>query len=201
MAPLPALASYLDGLPAGLGSYPACEVKGTMMRAVLRDEVHRRFAADLPHELAKWVASPPLATQWVPEVHQLALMVAAYDGHFAAAGGEPAFLSWAQRGSAQTLSSPLYRAIFALAGPGLLLAGMSRRWGTLRRGTSLELVDQGAGWAEVEMRTPPRLYDDLLLRARARSFQSAVETAGGKAPSARILAVRETGARFRVEWR
>lgn len=201
MTQLPALDAWVAGLPQGLASYPSCQVKGTMVRAVLRDGVHERFAAQLPRELRQWVDSPPLATQWVPEVEQLGLIVAAYDGHFAGAGGEPAFLAWTQRGSQQALTSPVYKVMFAVAGPGLLLQGMSRRWSTLRRGTTLELVGQGSGWAEVEMRFEPRLYDDLLIRVRGRTFQSAVETAGGKNVSVRVESARETLARYRVEWR
>ena len=201
MKDLPALAAWMDGLPQGLASYPSCQVKGTMVRAVLQGGIHERFAARLPPELRRWVETPPLATQWVSEVEQLGLILAAYDGQFAGAGGEPAFLAWTQRGSQQALTSPVYRVMFAVAGPGLLLQGMSRRWTTLRRGTSLDLVSQGSGWAEVEMRFEPRLYDDLLLRVRARTFESAVETAGGKDVAVRIVTARETVARYRVEWR
>lgn len=201
MTDFPALDVWLGGLPHGLASYPSCQVKGTMVRAVLRDGVHERFAAKLPRELRQWVETPPLATQWVSEVEQLGLILAAYDGQFAAAGGEPAFLAWAQRGSQQALTGPVYKVMFAVAGPGLLLQGMSRRWSNLRRGTSLDLVGQGAGWAEVEMRFEPRLYDDLLLRVRGRTFLAAVETAGGKDVAVSILSARETVARYRVTWR
>jgi uncharacterized protein (TIGR02265 family) len=199
-ATFPTLDAYLAALPEGLDSYPSCVVKGSVVRSMVSDGLFRTFAPDLPPTLKALVDSPPLASIWMPEVHQLSLLIAAHDGHFARAGGEAAFLGWGDRASQAMIKSPLYRAVFALAGPKLLLEGLARRAETLRRGTTLSVVDKGEGWAILHFRFPSALYTPLLLKARARSLRGAVEVGGGKRVAVHVEDVTATGCTFRVEY-
>lgn len=200
MPALPQLDAYLESLPGGLEAFPSCVVKGSILRSMLGDGFFRPFARDLPPTLRALVETPPLATQWVPEVHQLALLLAALDGHFANAGGEAAFLSWGDRASAAMLKSPLYRVMFALAGPALLLDNMPGRMQALRRGTQFELVERSEGLARVHFRFPRGLYLPILLQARARSIRGALEMAGGKRATVRVVDTTPTSADFLAEY-
>jgi hypothetical protein len=195
LASYPQLEAYLAGLPGGLDAYPSCEVKGSILRSMVSEPLFRPME-DLPEPLRKLVETPPLATQWVPEVHQLALMLASVDGHFVKAGGEAAFLAWGDRSSAAMLKSPLYRVMFALAGPGLLLDNMPGRLKALRRGTRFELVERGPRSARMSFGFPQGLYVPLMLRARARSIRGALEMAGGKHVAVQVADIGDTRASF-----
>jgi hypothetical protein len=197
----PQLDAWIDGLPRGLLSYPECEVKGSILRTMVGEPFFRAMAPRLPDALRFAIESPPLASQWVPEVHQLGLMLAVADAHFASAGGEAAFLGWGDRASLAMLRSPLYRVVFAVGGPKLLLHGLSRRAQTLRRGTTFDLRDQGEGWAIVDFGFPRGLYTTLLLKARARSMRGALEAAGGRQVAVHMTDVGSTRVTFRVEYR
>jgi hypothetical protein len=197
---LPQLEVWLAGLPAGWLSYPECEAKGSILRAMVSEPLYRALAPSLPDPLRLLVEYPPLATQWVPEVHQLGLLLAAAEGHFAHAGGEAAFLGWGDRSSLAMLRSPLYRALFAVAGPRRLLDGFEKKAGALRRGTTFKLLGQDTGWAEIELGFPTGLYNELLLKTRARTIRGAVEAAGGKHTVVKIAAATPTRAVFRVEY-
>ncbi|MFN9944924.1 MAG: hypothetical protein ACK56I_36200, partial [bacterium] len=72
------LEQYLSALPRALDSFADCRAKGSLIRTSLQVRPLTRSAA-LPAPLASHVRSPPLASQWVPEVHYVALSLATAD--------------------------------------------------------------------------------------------------------------------------
>ena len=75
----PNVARYLTSLPNGLDSYPQCEVKGSVLRQ-LADSTPVPFPSQgLPPQLEALVETPPLPSDWIPEVHFNALMLAHED--------------------------------------------------------------------------------------------------------------------------
>lgn len=56
----PRLERYLAGLPDGLGSYPQCQAKGSVLRSLLEGTALER--AGLPEPLRRRLDDPPIAS-------------------------------------------------------------------------------------------------------------------------------------------
>lgn len=154
----------------------------------------------LPARLAHWVKHPPLASEWVPEVHQLALLLAAMDAHFDRHGGEKAFFEWIFACSKRLISGPLYRVLFYVVSPERLIRNLGQRWGALRTGTTMSVLSSGPGSAVIELDHPPILYTPLLIETRAWSIRAVLSCTGAKDTRVQIVEARLGRAKFELTW-
>lgn len=195
----PSVARYLALLPEGLASFPEAQAKGAILREVIDDRLYRIEPASLPRELAALYRDPPTVSQWCPEVHFNALVLAVHDQYFAGADGEAAFDRWAYDRNRRMLDKPLYRILFSVASPSHLLHGVKRRWSAFRRGTELRVdsLDGTEGW--LSLTHPPHLVTDLEARGLAGALRAALELSGGRNVTTRL--VKESPVLTRVQVR
>ncbi len=189
------LSSYLDELPAGLGSYPECEAKASLLRALL-GVCPPLDGVELPPELRELLLRPPGANAWIPEVHLVA-------SHLAIVGclglSEDDMLRRTYLANRALTGSPMYRALARVASPGMLLRGAKAAWGLIHRGVRLAIhVD--AGRARVVLTHPPNLYDALAHESAALGFMAVVEAANGKAVTATLEQSLPSGTSILVKW-
>jgi len=71
----PRLAEYVARLPEGLRSFPECRAKASLLRALLeaRGERPLTLSAHAPRELVDLVRHPPMPSDWISEVHYVAV--------------------------------------------------------------------------------------------------------------------------------
>ena len=149
----------------------------------MRELIGTRFATELrgslPPLLRDCFENPPVATSWIAEVHVHVLLHAVFDRFFAGpSGGEAPFLRWVLESNRALFRTTLYRVLFFVVSPERLFIGVDKRWGTFRRGSTLETIIVAPGHARLRIRHPAGLYSDLIAKVRATSFRAAAECAG-----------------------
>jgi hypothetical protein len=196
---LPLLTRYVERLPNGLDSYPNVMAKGSILSRLV-DSYQGVAPEGLPAQLEAHFARRPAPTEWVPEVHLVALTTSLVDTLFR---DQPAaaFERWALLENKQLLSGPLYRVLFAVLSPERILVGMEKRWSAFHRGTTFEPVEAGRFMAIVRFAYPPHLLSPQTLITRSTAIRAAVETAGAKLVSVEAREESPKSTLFEVRWR
>jgi hypothetical protein len=197
MAGLPRLDTYLASLPAGLASYPECLAKGMIVRMMAADERLAAPAVALPAELRRLLEDLPMGSEWIPEVHAMALMYATGD---AARISDEGIISLARGRDRRAFESPAYRVLMAVATPGLLIRNAAGRWANFHRGSSLEVEGIADDGVHVGIRFPRGLFDGLHLRCFGGAMECALELSSARAAHADIVEAVPGYVRYRVAW-
>ena len=196
---------YLSQLPAGLRSYPDAQAKGTVVLPWLQGTVGKALleSPDLPKPLRTLIEEPPTVGAWVSEVALAALILAAYDAHFArvGAGGADELQSFIHTTNRAAFKSPLYSILFAVVSPERLLAGAAQRWSAFHRGSKLEAVDRTEGHALLELSHRPDIFSDHSLHGHGTSFVLAAELAGAEEAQMTYTRIEPTLTRYTIAWR
>lgn len=195
---LPRLAAYLAGLPGGLAAHPGCLAKGALVRNVVEDrpELVKR-AGELPRELGLLFEEPPLAGEWIPEAHFVALFHAVND--FLELD-DAAALARSRLRNRSLFESPTYRILMAVISPASLLRFAGTRWDNFHRGTQLEMGGASDDGVRVVLRFPAGLFDRLMLLAFGEAFAAALELSGARAPEVRLERVEAGSGHYRGTW-
>lgn len=200
MDPMPQLArmeAYLASLPGGLAAYPECQAKGILVRMLTAEEAYLWASSKIPRELRRLVEEPPIASEWVPEVHYLALIYALAD---AAGQEDDAILAAVRDRDRRMFDLPAYRILMAVTSPAALLRNADQRWATWHRGSTLEIEGIADDGVRVGLRYPRGLFDGLHLRVFGEAFLAALDLSSATAPRAEIAEVRVGYARYKVAW-
>lgn len=194
-ARFPLLARYVDGLPAGLASYPEAQAKGSVIRTLVSTTPVHLDPHELPAELAGFIEEPPLPTAWVSEV-QLNALGLAYQDVMSPSVHE----TWVWERNRKILTNPLYKILFWMISPERLFVGLPHRWSAFRRGTELALVDQSVGRARLRLTFPKNLHDKSTLANVCVAGRVVAEAAGAKASDMVVEACAPTSAVFAISW-
>jgi len=195
IAPGTRLSSYLGGLPAGLDSYPACLAKGSVFRVML--EGAPLEAAALPAPLRRYVREPPIASEWLPEVHLAGVILCAAEQRRL---DDRALLRWVRQCNRALFEGAVYRTLMALVPPASLVRFSTMRWAAFHRGSTLTpgaVADDGV---RVHLTFPPGLFDGTMLRVFGAAFQAALELTRAPHPEVELEEMAPGAARFRARW-
>ena len=173
---LPRTTAWLAGLPFGLDSYPECQVKGSLLRRLVKSQTLQPHAPRLPAELCTWLEAPPLVSAWVPEVHLFAMLHAVRDLVY----DEPELHAFVSSGIERMISSPIYRIMFLVVTPKRLLHGIGRRWDQFHRGSTMTVMRDAGSTIDVCVEHPPDLYSATIRGLIAATFLTTVTAAGGR---------------------
>jgi hypothetical protein len=173
---MPRTAAWLERLPRGLDSYPDCQVKGSLLRRLVKSQMLHPHAGDLPPRIRAWLETPPLVSAWVPEVHLFAALHALRDLVF----DDTALDDYVSAGIQRMISGPLYKIMFLVVSPKRLLQGIGRRWDQFHRGTTLDVGNDQGATLDAVVTHPPHMYSPTIQRVTAASFRTAVVAAGGE---------------------
>lgn len=194
----PSIEAYLASLPRGLASYPECLHKGEPLGVWLERSPTRDVARFVPPQVAALLdRDRPLPT-WVPEVHANVLYLAIRHAYFADDAG---FMAHARECNRAVLETPTNRLLFWAASPKAILRAAGLRWGSLHRGSAIEVRIAYDSSAEVMLSFPRGLYPELVLRGNATGFAVAVENAGAREVEVHLRSVEPTRALFMGSWR
>lgn len=198
----PCTTAYLDRLPRGIHSHPRCEVKAS----IFVDQLSSLTLADedlraLPAEVQALVDNPPPVTAWIPEVVTVTYTIALRDAFFPPPGGDAGYAEWTYERNKRLLGSRLYRALFVLVSPDRLFRNIGRRWGRIRRGSTLELLEQSPGYARLRSRYPSYLHDESVAFGMSAAFRAAAELAGAKGIDCEAPQVGERETTFVIRYR
>jgi hypothetical protein len=201
--PLQSLDRYLALLPAGLRSYPEALAKATVIKPFQEGPVGAALNAcrDLPGPLRAILERPLAVSEWIPEVCLVSLIEAAYDVHFAGAGGGEALQAYIRTTNRAVLKGPLYSILFAVVSPERLLVGAAERWSAFHRGSSLAVEERSKGRALLVLSHPPNLFSTHSLHGHGTSFALAAELAGGRGVQMSFARPDAGTTRYTIEWR
>lgn len=193
----PRLADYLDGLPEGLGSYPECESKGSLLASSLDGHDIDDLCRGLPPPLVALIREPPPAGVWVSAAMTDAVFHAVCDRHYPS---EIAVLRWTYERTVSMAKHPVYRTMLRVPGPKVLMRIGAKAHGLLQRGTELEL-ELGDSDAEIRLTFPPRLHVGLNLVANVALWRGLTEITGGEDVRCKMTSSSSTEARYALHWR
>jgi hypothetical protein len=196
----PLVHELVSKLPDGFDSYPEFVSKFSVLRARFMRRPTAVDPALLPRPVADLFVAPPASSAWVPSVTVQTAALAFADTHFGGPGGETRYLALVRSDNERNLSSPLYRALFALISPEGLSRRLSERWNAFHRGPTLTAVERTPRSVTLALEYPRSFYHPLTLRGLAVAFDVAVIAAGGKATTAIHQEESETRTTYRIRW-
>ncbi|MBL8683590.1 MAG: hypothetical protein JNK05_30750 [Myxococcales bacterium] len=163
------LDEYLDSLPSGLNSFELCRAKGSLVRTSFA-LAPLRAVERLPLALRAYVATPPLATQWIPETHYVALSLAAADEH----GFEREQFREFWRRVMHGLTDGMYSTLLGLVHPETLIKTTATRWAHFHEGTTVSATRADAGVA-VHFEFATGLFPELIVEGYAGVLQGLID--------------------------
>ena len=198
MRSLATVEKCLSALPGGIDAYPECVHKGDPLALCLERSETSGLAERLPREVTGLLTEGTRTPTWVPEVHATVLYLAIREAKFV---DDEAFVAHARTRNREVLDTPTNRLVFWVASPRAILRGAGLRWGSLHRGTSVDVRLMSETSAQTTLTYPPRLFPETVLRGTATGFSAALENAGARDVVLDVHSVSETRATFSAEWR
>lgn len=194
----PKLANYIKHLPHGLDSYPECKSKASLYRTALESRPLHGLEDDaLPASITELVRQPLLMSTWMDTPKAMALLLTISD-HYQMT--EEQHLRWTRGLGESLFATRAYNMILSLASPVLLLRGTHLRFGVFHRGVTLELTDVQEKSAALIMRFPRFLFDPLLVRGFAVSYEVVLSHSRARQPAVCAEEISDRHARFLGTW-
>jgi hypothetical protein len=134
---------------------------------------------------------------WIPEVHQLATILAIGDVFHLSAEAHSA---WILQQNRDMFNSIVYRAIMAFFSPDMLLQKASERWGNFHQGSTLEVRPDGESSTRAYLNFPARLWDAELAGLYAAPFIAGLERVHVQDVRVVLQEITPTRAEFRARW-
>ncbi len=196
----PRACAYLSRLPAGIDSYPECQVRVDGRHNLVRDFAELAGTTGMPSPVRAFLEGEVRET-WMPEVISVTALSMARDALLA---DDDALRAWAFRDATDVFEAPLNKVLMKLLSPTLVVMGAAKRWNHWRVGSTLtaEPVRQHQGRHETEMvlRYPENLYDQISLVQFGQVFVAATVASQGKNPRLELEPITSSSARFLVSW-
>lgn len=194
---LPHAAAYVASLPHGLDSFPECRVRTVVNQFIAErhPEVFRH--PGIPASFRTLAAERARRLDWVPEVVGITARLLVRD---IVHRSDTEYYAWMYDLASEVFSRPFYRTLWYVMSPTLVLTGASKRWNTLREGTTLTATNHARG-GELTLRYPPGMYLRMSLLGFSEAFRASLVASRAKHPEVQ-LDDREPGiARWKLGWR
>lgn len=197
MGAFPRVDRYLARLPRGLGSHPECLTKASVFRIFCESRSIRHFPWEqAPAEVATLLRTPVPYTEWLPETHVMATILAIADHHKLS---DAETVHWFHDANATLLGNRMYRALLSLASPSLFIAAAPKGWALFHRGSGIGVVQRG-NTASVTLRFPPYLYCELVRQGLGEGFKIAVSMSRAKHTQVEIVGSTPRSTEYLLSW-
>ncbi len=196
-AELVRLERYVAGLAGGLDAHPWAQAKGSLVRNALEGQPIEELIPRLPPPLRGLVEEPPIGSEWIPEAHFGALLLAIADLRGMT---DDDLCAWTRARNRALFESPAYRLLMHVLSPAAMVRFAGRRWENWHRGTRLDVLGTSDDGVRAELIFPPGLFDPILLRVYAEAFAAALEVSNAAFPVVTVEASGPESARFLARW-
>ncbi|MGH7440305.1 MAG: hypothetical protein ACRENE_31820 [Polyangiaceae bacterium] len=190
--------NYLASIPGGIDGYPECMHKGEPLGVWLAGSPLAGLSERVPAPVAELLREPTNLPVWVPEVHATVIYLAMREVHFVT---DAAFLQHAENVNRGVLETPLNRFLFWVASPRAILRGGSVRWGSLHKGSTIEIRKLLEDSARLTLRFPPNLLPEIIALGNGTGFKVALEASGAHDVHITMRSFDSTHATFESHWR
>ncbi len=187
---------YLDRLPDGIASYPEVRVKAAFLHSRLARLPSHVAQKMLPAEVRTLIASPVPSSFFIPVVPVFALNHAILDSF----DDVRAYLDFSAEHNRVSLNSALYRVLFAMASPKMVLKRAASTWARIHDGINLE-TELGEGNTVTNVVTfPPHLAFPEILMTWQEAFAYTLGLSGGKEATVEIVEQSSTSVVYSGRW-
>lgn len=187
---------YLARLPDGLDSYPAAQVKNSVVRAWIAEHDTKALAAAVPETVRPLCTGELMVTRWVPEVHATAVYLTLRELFF---DSDAAFVLDAHARNRALLSGRLYRMLVRLLSVERIGKTTRLLYSQMHRGTDLSVDVTDFPW-RCWLRYPHALVPELLGHCYATAIGAAVELSGMHRVEVETVSVSDTELRLAVSF-
>jgi len=197
--PCPRVVEYLSQVPRGIDAHPDCQIKGSAVRQ-FGDAVLSSLSLDgwaLPPPVELLFRNPPAHSQWVPEVHFSAYLLAIAD---MCGMSDERFLEWTAALDRAMFDKLVFKVLVAFASLDFLTQQGANRWAVVHRGTELTRVASTDLSVEWRLDFPERLWSPLLLTSHSKTFEAILLLSGAKAPRVQVGDGGSRSARYLATW-
>jgi hypothetical protein len=192
----PLAAAYLARLPEGIRSYPDAKIRGGLVQSIITAHTLSARGA-LPDVVCDWIDSPPVTSEWVPQMMARVLLRAYFDAVFRT---REAYLRWAYEAQKKTLSGPLYRVLFLGISPERLARMAASRYAHFHTGLTMTVTGHGPGRADAVLTYPPLLCDGFDHQATVEGLRAGLELAGATNVRGGATSSDDGSARVELRW-
>lgn len=193
------MTTFLNGLPAGLDSYP---------NYVQRASVFRAFSTFLPTHGLPELLPAPLATllagtydddDWLSEAHVTAIYLASADLNVA---DDREFVAKAFAANQALFNTPVYKLLMGSLPPTCTFMGAAARWGVFHRGIKLTArLEDEPYHGQIRLDFPPGLVPPLISRCYCTAFEATCLAAGAIDAWSTVISQDATHYTFSCTWR
>ncbi len=179
--PYVTLTSYYERLPNGWASFPESQVQG-WLAARLRErsalEAIDGMPARLNPELLAGHLASASASEWIPEIAHVALLLAIRDASYAPTDrGRDDFLEWMTQLNRELFARPAISATIMVSTANVV-AQVPVVWEMFHRGTPMVTISQAETAATVALDHPVGLFHALSVETQRRAFALALAQGG-----------------------
>lgn len=192
---LPHTRRYVESLPQGLGSYPDLLVKGSVPRIVTLDPPEGFVRERLPPEIWQLIDSPPLVSDWVPEVHVVAMSNALLDLAFPS---EPELFQWIEVKLEQLTTSRMYRILASMTSPQQLVRMASRAYQGFRKGSTRTIIEKADNYNIGLLEYPAYSFNPLYMEFVGISLLGPYRLSRAKNPGWKVLEWTPTASKLQM---
>lgn len=198
-SPLRRMEDYLGSVLGGVNAYPEHVQKVAVFRQFIAERPTDELKRQLPPELAMMFSGATNPSVWVSEVKANAVLLGMRDACY---GSDEEFVNAALQANQRLFASPMYRLLMKVASPALMLKNSQRYWNVFHRGMNLVLsrYDESGKSCVFTLVFPVSLLPELVARAYATAFASAIAAAGGKNVRSEIVGHDGFRSEFLVRW-
>jgi hypothetical protein len=194
---LPRLERYLSRLPGGLEAHPGAQTRGVLVRLLLEGYPRSDLLAVLDEPLRRLAVDPPMDSDWVSEVHLMALTRAVADVRGL---DDAALIAWHRERNRALALHPVFALLLSFVSADAVFRLAAARWASWHRGSTLEVIERREGWGRLELRFPSRLYDTLALRSLAGVFTAVLEASRAPSPGVTLEWADDERAHYLARW-
>lgn len=194
----PTVSRYFEGLDDGLNSYPDCQAKASLYRALLQERpLSGDAVADLPAPLRTLVQEPAPVSSWIPEVHSHALMLAVYERRFETL---EEFAQHAYDRQRSLFEGPLYAIALKVVTPQLLIKTAALRWRMFHRGMSFRAQELQRNRGFIVVEHPNGVYEAVIRRALCEAIRAVLELSTRRPATVTVAESSPRHAKLSVQW-
>lgn len=193
------LENYLGSLPQGWDSYASCKQKASIYLGFLAEvPAIGRSRRRLPEPLRDLIENRRNPSGWIPEVHGIALWLATCDLFFESV--DTVLFEHIYRLNKALMANALYRIMFMVMSPQILLVGGSARWAAFHLGSNFETTLLSKDSGVLRLTYPSKLFPELAARAYQSVYEAALEAGGIRRASVCLRSWTPSSATFDATW-
>lgn len=200
----PSASAYLDALPDGWASFPACLARASLVGG-LRDRGALDELDAFPQPLLALLDHIATDREWIPEVVHVATLLAVRDARFGAGPAhDEQFLAWMARLNRVLLGGPKLVEAPLPVTPEDRVSGLVDLWEDFHRGTPMTVCNHEPTSVQVVLTHPRQLFGLLSVESHRRTLALSLAKATPVQPHVTVrteVSGDESRTVFTASWR